>query len=599
MGRGLGILLGGAIALTASSAQAVEQIAVQLGPLSTTLNIADLEYLALTGEVPSRLSPYRSLLTPTVQQALTNHVALDPEVSDRIVQDIVQSPNGQQTLKMLSKVTPELSPEVLQLSIQQAAKASEGMSVLGVIRAIPGKTLRVDGVALLSLLGRLGLAKLEQTALSSVLNHALIGETPAAQMAFDPTESGAADVHQISFALRDGDRQRTIPLDVYWSEQTRGPLVLLSHGFGADRYFLAYLAEHLASYGLTVVSIEHPGSNVEALVESSQGTVFSANEFLDRPQDVSFVLDRLAKLNQSTFRLRGRFNLDQITFIGHSLGGYTGLVLAGGQLDHQALSDFCQELEPTSLSPANWLQCTATGLHLPKSRLADDRITQLVVMNPITGKLFGPDGLRQVTVPTLVLTGTEDRVTPVTDQQLRSFYQLPGGHALIAVIGGTHLSVGDPDNINPALTQVPFMPELQGEETAQLRQYLRGAVLSFVMQQTPASRRYAPFLTADYAQGFSTPTLPLRYSDRLPRSVARWLWMSEILGRRLTPPLRSMASLLHLELIDLQHYLVAMQRNAIARFPLTSAVRSQPLPADMRLGQAPENPALSTSATHE
>ena len=66
--------------------------------------------------------------------------------------------------------------------------------------------------------------------------------------------------------LRDRSRERSIPVDIYWSEATHGPLVVISHGFGADRRFFAYLAQHLASHGLTVVSVEHPGSNVASLI---------------------------------------------------------------------------------------------------------------------------------------------------------------------------------------------------------------------------------------------------------------------------------------------------------------------------------------------
>ena len=134
---------------------------------------------------------------------------------------------------------------------------------------------------------------------------------------------------------------------------------MLSHGFGADRYFLKYMAEHLASHGLTVVSIEHPGSNVQALMEmpldpniaESPSRLLPASEFLDRPRDVSFVLDRLAELNQSKTDYSGAFNTGDVTIIGHSLGGYTGLALAGAKLDLRSLKSFCQNIQPLGVSP--------------------------------------------------------------------------------------------------------------------------------------------------------------------------------------------------------------------------------------------------------
>ncbi|NJL85142.1 MAG: alpha/beta fold hydrolase [Leptolyngbyaceae cyanobacterium SM1_1_3] len=304
-----------------------------------------------------------------------------------------------------------------------------------------------------------------------------------------------------------------MPVDIYWSEQNNGPLVVLSHGFGADRRFLAYVAKHLASYGLTVVAIEHPGSNVSALsateldprASREPSRILPATEFIDRPKDVSFVLDQLARLNQYSFALRGKLNTRQVTLIGHSLGGYTGLALAGARLDIQALKRSCSNLIPVGLSPADWLQCAAVDLPRQTYDLSDERIQQVVAMNPITGDLFGSQGLSQVTVPTLILTSTNDGVTPTIKQQLRPFSQLAGSKYLVAVIGGTHLSVGDPDNINPALQQIPFMPELQGEETQHVRQFLQGLLLSFVKQETPEAALYSPFLSAAYAQSESTP----------------------------------------------------------------------------------------------
>ncbi|WP_008311514.1 alpha/beta hydrolase [Leptolyngbya sp. PCC 6406] len=570
LGQTLGLLWGSALILGAGGAGAVDQVQVDWGVLKTTVTIADLEAVATTGQVPPHLRFYRPLLTVAVQQTLTNPLSLDPAISDRFITELLTSSNGQHLLERLLAVVPGVNPEVLQEAIQTAAEDENGFNILAILRALPGETLTLEGRKLLSLLVQLGLSHLEQAALSGVLNRALEA-TPVVDTTFDPATPGPVEFKLWSLKVRDRDRDRSIPIDVYWSRHTRGPLVILSHGFGADRYFLAYLAEHLASYGLTVVAIEHPGSNVAALSEST-GAILPAQEFVDRPLDVTLVLDRLAEINQTTFPLRGSFNLEEVTLVGHSLGGYTGLVLAGARPDQQALTHFCQGLQTNTLTPADWLQCAATDLVLPDQSLADDRITQLVVMNPIIGQLFGPEGLRQITVPTLMVTGTQDSVTPITTQQLRPFDQLSGPRALVAIIGGTHLSVGDPKNINPALTRIPFMPELPTEETAQLRQYLQGTVLSFLMQQTPAAHRYQPFLSATYAQSFSTEILPLRYSNHLPEPVSRWLWAQENLHRYLTPTWERVASLAHLELIGLQQQFGALGRRAMARFPLATTI---------------------------
>lgn len=591
----IGVLSSGAILICAVPSAAVETIRVEFGPVKSSIQVSDLESFAQTGQVPPQLQLYRSLLTPTVRQTLRNHLNVEPAIRDRFLQDLMEAKNGRPLVTVLSDVAPSLTPANIQAALQKAEQSEFGVTAITLLEALPGDTLTLNGGALLRLSFQLALARLEQMALSQVLYQELDKNSPGAlSTRFEPSAPGRRDYERWSVSFRDHERDRVIPVDLYWTEFNPGPMVVLSHGFGADRHFLDYLAKHLASHGVTVVALEHPGSNVEALVEA-EGTLLPADEFVERPRDVSFILDRLADLNQHSFFLRNRLSLDQITLVGHSLGGYTGLVLAGGKMNPIALADFCAGLEIGASSPADWFQCAATEAQLPPESLADPRISQLVLMNPLAGHIFGADGLRQVKVPSLVVTSTSDGIASVSDQQLRPFNQLSGPRSLVAVIGGTHLSVGDPQNINPALTQVPFMPEHPAEETLQLRQYLNGAVLSFVMQQTPKAEQYRPFLSSDYASLFSTPALPIRYSERLPASVNRWLANRDRLTHRLTPTLKSLASLLHLEFIDAQNRLANLRRDTVASIPI------RPIDLVTRVAPQPNAPyhTANDELTHE
>lgn len=564
----LGVLSSSAIAACALPSLAVETITVKFGPAQRSIHISDLETFAQTGQVPPRLQLYRSLLTPTVQQSLRNHLNVEPTIRDRFLNDLMQAKNSRPVASVLTEVVPSLTPAMMQTALQEAEKNEYGVTAITLLKALPGDTLTLKGGALVRLLSQMGLSRLEQLALSQVLYQELGSESAGLlSTRFEPSVQGPRRYERWSVSFRDHDRERVVPIDLYWSDIEPGPTVVLSHGFGADRHFLDYLAKHLASHGLTVVALEHPGSNVDALVKQ-EGSLLPASEFVERPRDVSFILDRLENLNKHSFFLRGRLNMEQVTLVGHSLGGYTGLVLAGGKVNPIALAEFCAEVELGASSPADWFQCAATEAELPPESLADARISQLVLMNPLAGHIFGEDGLRHVKVPSLLVTSTGDGIASVSDQQLRPFNQLSGPRSLVAVIGGTHLSVGDPKNINPALTQVPFMPEHPAKETLRLRQYLNGAVLSFVMQQTREVDRYRPFLSADYAQVFSTPALPIRYSDRLPSSVTHWLTNRDRFTGRLTPTLKSLASILHLEMIDVRHRFANLRRDTVANIPI-------------------------------
>lgn len=578
---GLGLLSGGTIATNAPPSLAVNVINVEFGPVQTRAQVDDLATFAQTGQISPQLEPYQSLLTPALRQSLQRHLNVEPSVRDRFVQDLMGTAKGRPFVTMLSQVAPDLTPAMIQAALQTAEESPHGVTAITLLQALPGETLTLDGMALVRLLSQLGLSRLEQTALSRVLDQELTGRGALTLASdFEPSVPGPHVPERWSVSFRDHERDRVIPIDLYWSDSTSGPMVVLSHGFGADRYFLRYLAEHLASHGFTVVALEHPGSNVDALIRQ-EGAILPAEEFVERPRDVSFILDRLADLNEHSFFLRDRLRMDSITLIGHSLGGYTGLVLAGAKVDPITLANFCATLEVGASTPAEWFQCAAAEAEFPAESLADSRITQLVLMNPLAGQLFGSEGLRPVKLPTLVVTSTSDGIASVSEQQLSPFNQLAGPRSLVAIIGGTHLSVGDPDNINPALTQVPFMPEHGAGKTAPLRTYLNGLVLSFAMQQTPQAGRYQPFLSAEYAAQFSTQELPLRFSDRLPASVDRWLTTRDRLAPRLTPTLKSIASVMHLELIDVQHRIANWRQDTVAQLPIRPidlAARISPRP---------------------
>ena len=129
----------------------------------------------------------------------------------------------------------------------------------------------------------------------------------------------------------------------------------------------------------------------------------------------------------------------------------------------------------------------------------------------------------QVTVPVLMLAGTEDAVTPMLNHQLRPFNQLRGQKYLITAIGGTHLSIGDLGNLGRAASVRTLVKERWGDETIPLRQLASGTMVAFIKQLTPAAQAYAPFLTPAYAQSLSTAQLPLRLNTELPTTLDPWV----------------------------------------------------------------------------
>jgi len=512
-------------------AQAAEQLLVRLGPVQQSVAIADLERFAITGEVPASLSLYTPLLTPDVRQALSSRLQLEPNVGDKLVEDLLHSSAGERFLNTLQAAMPNTATAELKSALSQAALRPEGMSLLGVFRSFSAKTVTVDATSAIAMVSKMNLPAWQSQTLSAVLDRELTVATKPLNLPFDPTQTGPYWVWKQVLTLKDYERDRTIPVDLYWSRHTQGPLVVISHGFGADRRFLGYLAHHLASYGLTVAALEHPASNVTWLTSASlerPSSILPTSEFVDRPKDVSFVLDRLSRLDRFSDKLRDKFNTHQVALIGHSLGGYTALALAGAPLSLKALRQFCDDPNPMAFSPADLLQCNAADLPNQGVKLRDERIVQAIVLNPIIGRLFDEASLAQVTIPILMLAATEDAITPAVSQQFLPFTKLKHKKLLLTAIGASHLSVGDPSNLNRALTQSVFVRERPDQQTEALRELVKGLSLAFVEQMTPQASRYASFLTPSYAQSFSNAALKLRLNSDLPPNFSNWLKMAAL-----------------------------------------------------------------------
>lgn len=525
------LLSGLAIAVaTSTPGLAAERLNLRLGPFEQSVSVGDLERFAKTGEVSSTLQLYAPVLTPEVRKLLTSRLQLDPNFGSQIVDDLLKSPSGKQLLSSLQKAVPELTVEQLQAGFWLAARQANGLDAIAVLKAIPQETITVDVSQAIGIASQLNFSYWKSQAVGSLLERSLKTEVPNFRSSFDPAAPGAELVQQQTLTLYDRARNRSLPIDLYWGGKTQGSLVVLVPGFEANRKFLAYLARHLASHGLTVAAIEHPPiSRNGSPVSLNLDQLVPAKEFIDRPQDIRFILDELTQLNQESGPLRGKLNTQQVTVIGHSMGGYEALALAGAELNLDQLRQFCQSSNLLQRVPADWLQCAATGLSERRLNLRDPRVGQAIALNPAIGQIFGKSGLSQVATPTLILTGTDDTLAPALSQQLQPFSQLPNPKYLLTAIGSTHLSISDPSSFGGAIVQGTLVKERRGQELTPLRQLLQGVSLAFIKQASPEAKTYAPFLTSAYAQSLSTPGLPLRLNRELPSNLTRLFMLTSLL----------------------------------------------------------------------
>jgi predicted dienelactone hydrolase len=515
--------------LLTSPSAAAERINLKLGLLEHPVTLEELEQFARTGELSANLKPYRFFFNAELQKVLQKKLHVDPFLAQQFLNDLFKLPDGEKLLKEFQTVLPNSQLTEIKKSLALTIQKSDDLNLLSFLEVYPTEQLTVDVVAIAKIATRMHLSYLQNQLLSPRLTQDL-QMAPSERLPHhsNPAALGQEDVYKDSRMFFDRERNRTIVTDIYYTFNPHGPLVVMSHGFAADRRFLSYLAYHLASHGLTVISVEHPGSNINALVEISYrgkiSQILPASEFIERPRDISFILNELEKTNKTTGYLHKRFNTQQVSLIGHSFGGYTALALAGGILNPKELRKFCQKSNPLERSPADWLQCAAAELPYGNIYLKDRRIVQAIAFNPIIGHLFAQD-LSSITIPTLILTSTEDGITPIVPHQLQPFQQIQGEKYLIVAAGATHMSVTDISYLNSAMGQSTLVREIMDEKAQPVREMAKGLSLAFIQQMTSQAEIYQPYLSPTYVQSLSSNPINLRLTHRLPYSIVTCLRM--------------------------------------------------------------------------
>lgn len=509
-----------------TSAQAAETIVVRIGLLEESISLAELQKAADTGAFPPSLKPYTQRLSEQQRRFLLGGLKMSLPLNVVTINRLLNTQMGTTILNDISTAVArkdKAGVQALRAGFVLGSTAPQGLSVLSFIGAYPSKYLTINLPQALTVAGSLNTSFWRTQQFMLAIAPRLDPRQPQMAFPFDPSQGGSAQVQVLNLNLNDQKRNRSIPVDVYWSTAAtlEKPVIVLSHGLGSIRTDLRYLAEHLASHGYIVAALEHPGSNATNTNSAAQGksSLLKPQEFLERPRDISFVLDELEKLNQTANNpLQGKLATNQAMIIGYSFGGATALSLAGAELQLGRLKQRCQN-KINELSLGEAIQCLAQALPENSYQLRDARIKQAIALSPTTSLLFGETGLTKVQIPTLVLAGSADKTTPALTEQIIGFTKIPSPKWLVGVLGGTHLSVKDPSTTldQKEKLSTPFGGgEVVGDQATDVRKLVNAIALAFAAQMTPEASKYAVFLTPDYAQFASTQAFPFRLVTEIP-----------------------------------------------------------------------------------
>ncbi|GLZ28856.1 dienelactone hydrolase [Lentzea sp. NBRC 105346] len=224
------------------------------------------------------------------------------------------------------------------------------------------------------------------------------------------------------------------------------PLIAISHGTGGTHLMHRELAAHLARNGFVVAMPDHPGNN-----HRDDSLAHTVEILLNRPLHISKVIDHAHEA----------FGITTVGFIGHSLGGYTGLALAGGN----------------PVAPPE----QEGGEPRPFEVHHDDRIKAFVLLAP-AAPWFPGDALKDVTAPILVRSAEKDPYTPPWHGEvIANGASGPVEH--LVVPGAGHFSFQDP--LPAELVRLDFEPSIdpEGFDRESYHETLKDDVLSFLRKE--------------------------------------------------------------------------------------------------------------------
>jgi predicted dienelactone hydrolase len=550
--RILGALSGSVVSTLAiaSPGFSADRIAFYYPPFGEfTLSSYDLETFAETGKITEGFSFYASRIPKSQLGQFRELLRSKFNLSATLVSQFTYSPLGENVVKRFGElIQPETRDKKTSFKalraalILSAADKEKGLNVLNVIRRYPSDTIRLNLTEGQEILDNLTQLLKRRDAIVGYLKKFSDDEiTKQANVDFaqqpDLRLPGKFGWQVQKLAMNDTFRKsRVLQVDLYIPQtksvntpQSPFPIIVISHGVAEDRETFAYAGRHLASYGFAVAVIEHPGSDAKKIQQFFTGldSPPEAEELIDRPLDVKFVLDQLQRLNDanenSTVNLKGKLNLQQVGAIGHSYGGYTALVLAGATIDFQQVSQLCDRSN-TSLNLSSFLQCRANELNQQQTPiLQDSRIKAVMALNPLNSIVLGKSGLSKIQVPVMLMGGSQDIITPTVPEQVIPFTWLQTPVKYLAVIeNGTHFSTSQKLDASPGILPVP--PALIGPDPAIAQTYVKAFSVAFFQTTLLNQQQYRPFLTAGYGKYISQPPLNLSLIQSLtPKQLEPFL----------------------------------------------------------------------------
>ena len=201
----------------------------------------------------------------------------------------------------------------------------------------------------------------------------------------------------------------------------RFPLVVLSHGLYGNSFNQAWLAVELARAGVIVAAPNHPGTTTFDHDPEERAKLWL------RPNDLSRTISAVLDHERFTSAVApGR-----IAAIGHSLGGYTVMALAGARFDTKRYAVYCDahpDRADCKFYRSSGISSDAESVRALEASSLDLRVGAVVTLDLGLTQGFDPASLTAVAVPVLVIgAGSENSLLPLDAESRALAAALPAG----------------------------------------------------------------------------------------------------------------------------------------------------------------------------
>ena len=213
------------------------------------------------------------------------------------------------------------------------------------------------------------------------------------------------------------------------------PLIVISHGYNGNWRNLSWIAEAMAMQGYIVAAPDHPGTT------SFNQNPADAKKLWRRPLDITRVIDSVIH----SPGLFGKTDKGRIAALGHSLGGWTVISLAGARFEPLRFLHDCQQ-QPHR-GDCKLKDKLGIDNEVARAKLSADnrdaRIKAVVSLDTGLAPGFTPQSLRDIDIPVLILAAQNGRLAELPFRQESGYiaaHMAPRRSQFEVIDGATHFS---------------------------------------------------------------------------------------------------------------------------------------------------------------